>query len=184
MCPRNRCDRCAGNVSPTAERCITCGGRAVPRRSPRSRLTTAIIVTVLSVIVLLAVGLSDRYVPAVADWYSRMAIEYVPEPALPYLPGATEDDRAFYQCARTVVRKIENERSVVTFPEPPGTLTDVGEGRFELRSIVDEAIEDGEVLRRSFVCQLHEEGVGNWRVDDVQLEPLSEARLRGVERRG
>lgn len=184
MRPRNRCDRCAKNLPPTAARCVTCGGRAVPRRSPRNRLATAIIVTVLSFIVLLAVGLSDRYVPAVADWYSRMVIQYVPEPALPYLPGASDDDRAFYQCARTVVRTIENERSVVTFPEPPGTLTEVGEGRFELRSIMDEAIEDGEVFRRSFVCEMHEEGVGTWRVDGVQLEPLSEARARGLERRG
>ena len=104
MRPRNHCERCAKKLHSGAVHCVACGGRAVPRREGRSRIVTGAIVTALSLIIVLAVGLSDRYVPAVSDWYSRMVIHHAPEGTMPYLPGVTGDDRAFYSCARTVVR--------------------------------------------------------------------------------
>ncbi len=183
MRPRNHCERCAKKLHSGAVHCVACGGRAVPRREGRSRIVTGAIVTALSLIIVLAVGLSDRYVPAVSDWYSRMVIHHAPEGTMPYLPGVTGDDRAFYSCARTVVRKVENERSVVTFPGAPDQLTALGEGRFELRSYMDEATEEGDVLRRSFTCILQQVAAGGqWRVEEVEIEGIEEARARVARR--
>ena len=137
-------------------------------RSRPSRAVTGAAVTVLALTMMLAIGLSDRYVPAVSDWYSQVVIRYMPEGALYFT--TRNDDRAFYLCARSVVRQIEDETSVVTFASHATTSTlALGDGRFRVESYVDEAIEDGPTYRRPFTCTVKQEG-SSWRLEDVDLE--------------
>jgi hypothetical protein len=119
---------------------------------------------------MLAVGFSSRYVPAVGDWYSRLVIQYVPEPALRFAP-ADDDLRAFYVCAKSVVKQIEDANSVVTFAAGTEDVTvALGGDLYRVDSYIDEARVDGSTLRRPFTCTLRQEGEG-WTLEEVELEP-------------
>lgn len=125
-------------------------------------------VAALSVVVLLFVVFSDRYLPTVADWYTRMVIYYVPERALRRVPGMSADDRLFYLCARSVARELEDERSVVTFSESAMELEALGGDRYVLISYVDVVGDQGAFQRRLFTCIAHNDA-GEWRIEEVAV---------------
>jgi hypothetical protein len=84
---------------------------------------------------------------------------------------APDDTRAFYVCAKSVVRAIEDEASVVTFAGGSDDVAvAIGEGLYRVVSFVDEARVDGSTLRRSFTCTLRLQG-DTWELEDVELEP-------------
>lgn len=171
--PRN-CPGCARRIPYAAQRCIGCGAdpadtalrrrrRVVARRSLAASLVS------LAVVAVLAIAYSDRYVPAVADWYTRMVIRFLPEPALHF--AATDDaQRAFYVCARSVVKQMEDE-SVATFAGAEGTTSaSLGGDRVMIRSSMEEAVEDGAVYRRDFTCTVRRIGA-RWVIEDLDLDP-------------
>lgn len=165
---RTYCSRCAKRLPTSAGRCIACGG------APRVEQTggqgrTVVLVFVLAMTILIAVGLSDRYVPPVADWYTRMVIQYLPEPIHRLTPGP-DDRRAFYVCARSVVRAIENDLSIATFAADEEMAVPLGNDRYRVASYVDEALLDGRTQRREFACTVRLEN-GVWRLEEVELEP-------------
>jgi hypothetical protein len=167
---RDYCSRCTKRLPAGSSRCVGCGGRPSPNVGRSGQARTAVVVVLLGLLTVLAVGFSDRYVPAVADWYSRMVIHYLPEPALRFAP-APDEARAFYICAKSVVRAVEEEASVVTFaPESAVLAAEVGEGRYRLDSFVEEARVDGSTLQRSFTCRLRLEG-DSWHIEELELEP-------------
>jgi len=129
-----------------------------------------VLAVLFGLLTVLAVGFSDRYVPAVADWYTRMVIRYLPEPALRFT-SAEADTRAFYVCAKSVVRAIEEEASVVTFAAGSAEQAiPIGGGVYRLTSYVEEARADGSKHRRTFSCTLRLEG-DSWRLEEMELDP-------------
>ncbi|MEX2582065.1 MAG: hypothetical protein WD766_02255 [Gemmatimonadota bacterium] len=168
MLRRNYCSRCAKRLPASAERCVACGG--APRIDEKEgQVRTAVLVFALAITIVIAVGFSDRYVPAVADWYTRVVIQYLPEPAHRFTPGP-DDRRAFYVCARSVVRAIENDLSVATFAAEDEMAVPLGNDRYRVASYVDEALLDGRTQRREFTCTVRLED-GDWRLEAVELEP-------------
>lgn len=112
--------------------------------------------------------------PALADWYARTAISYLPQSSDRFLPDPA-DQEAVYACARSVAREIERETSVPTFAATSeGVAQPLGSGRYLVRSYVDEALEGGWIVRRQFSCTVR---VANnaWTVESVDLEPISTA---------
>jgi hypothetical protein len=166
---RYQCSRCSKRVNRGAVRCVSCGGEPSPAAAGIDRRTKSIAMSLIGLGLILAVTFSDRYVPAVSDWYTRAVINYVPADAL-WLASPSDDDRAFYLCARSVVREIDDERSVVTFAGLSlGQTRELDDGRLQVESYVDEALEGGPTYRRTFSCILREEG-GEWRVEAVNVE--------------
>jgi hypothetical protein len=170
----NCCPRCSQRVPNATERCLRCGAHPTDidlwrRRRDTARRTTAVVVALLSVLALLAIGYSDRYLPAVSEWYTRMAIQYLPDPAARLLVGP--DSRlAYHACARSVVRRVEAKTSVVTFGRQDlASAVALGEGRYRIRSYLDEAREDGAMQRRAFSCTVRLEG-SRWVPEAAELE--------------
>jgi hypothetical protein len=169
---RYQCSRCSKRVNRGAVRCVACGGEPSPSTRKISRAATGVAVSIIGLGLALAVTFSDRYVPAVSDWYSRAVINYVPEGAL-WFTAPGDDDRAFYVCARSVVREINNEQSVVTFASlAQGQARQLEDGRYQVQSYVDEAVEGGPTYRRTFSCTLREEN-GEWRLEAVEVQQLT-----------
>lgn len=119
----------------------------------------------------LAVGSADRYVPALSDWYTRVAIEYLPESAFRLAP-ITDDERAFYVCARSVVKQMDGESSIATFASSEAATThELGNGRKVIQSHVDESTEDGVEQRIVFRCTVRSEG-SRWVIETLELETV------------
>jgi hypothetical protein len=180
MIQRNRCHRCHKRLTPGPVRCVGCGteaGAVEAAKGGRStRRWAGLVAVVLTVAALIAVGLSDRYMSAVSDWYTDMVIRFLPGEELSFL-AVPDDQQAFRVCARSVVRRIEAESSVATFPGLVGGAVDsLGEGRFRIDSFVDEASEGGAVHRRTFRCLAHFDG-RRWRVEDLVLQTLAAATI-------
>ena len=169
---RNQCSRCSKRVHRGSIRCVACGGEPAPLQRTIGRRATGVLVTIAGLAVVLAVGFSDRYVPAVADWYTRAIINYVPEGAL-WLASPGDDDRAFYVCARSVIKEIGNDASVVTFASlTAGQTRQLDDGSYRVESYVDEAMEGGPTHRRTFSCTLREAN-GEWQLEAVEVQQLT-----------
>lgn len=118
---------------------------------------------------LAAVHYADRYMPQVADWYAGFAAQHLPTGLSRFAPIPT-DPGALYYCARRVVKQMREEGSVATFAGPEQALTDsLGDGRYQVRSFVDEAREDGAQIRHGFVCTVKHER-GQWQLEDLAME--------------
>jgi hypothetical protein len=126
---------------------------------------------VIGVVTMLAIGFSDRYVTAVSDWYTDMVIRFRAEAPMHFL-APSDDRRAFQVCARSVVKRLEDESSIATFPAG-GTLY-LGEGRYRVDSFVDEAAVDGVTHRRSFSCTVQFSG-SRWVLEELTLESAGAA---------
>lgn len=139
-----------------------------------TRRGTASVLIIAAALTASAVGFSDRYVPAVSDWYTRMAVDYLPDSALRFTP-LTVDERAFYVCARSVARRMGGESSIATFASTETAITeDLGDGRKLIQSHVDESIEDGTRLRHLFRCTVREEGT-QWVIENLEIDAVNEA---------
>jgi hypothetical protein len=168
MTRRDYCSRCAKRLPASSSRCVACGGSPQDKARPSRRIRTVGAV-LFAALAIAAIGFSNRYVPAVTDWYSGMVIRYLPEPALRFAP-ADDDLRAFYVCAKSVVKEIEDEASVVTFAAATEDLTvALGSDMYRVDSYVEEARADGSTLRRPFTCTVRLEG-DNWRLEEVELK--------------
>jgi hypothetical protein len=178
MIQRERCHRCHKRLTPGPVRCVGCGTEAgaveAATGGRTKRRWAGLVAVVLTVAALLAVGLSDRYMSAVSDWYTDMVIRFLPGAELSFLP-VPDDQQAFRVCARSVVKRMEAESSVATFPGVVGGVVDsLGDGRFRIDSFVDEASEGGAVHRRTFSCLARFDG-HRWRVEDLVLQTLAAA---------
>jgi hypothetical protein len=136
-----------------------------------SRKAIGASVTATLALVLLAINFSDRYVPAVSDWYTRMAIQYLPESALRFAP-ITDAERAFYVCARSVVKRMGGESSIATFASTESATTrSLGDGRLLIQSHVDESVEAGVNHRHVFRCTVRPEG-SRWVIENLELQAV------------
>jgi len=178
MIQRNRCHRCHKRLTPGPVRCVGCGTEAVSveaaKAGRRTHRWVGLFAVVLTVAALIAVGMSDRYMSAVSDWYTDMVVRFLPGQELSFL-GVPDDQQAFRACARSVVKLIEAESSVATFPGPvEGVVDSLGDGRFRIDSFVDEASKGGAVHRRTFSCLARFDG-RLWRIEDLNLQTLATA---------
>jgi hypothetical protein len=163
---RSLCPRCSKRIPPEGDLCVGCGAPAA-ERGRRFTARSMGFAVLLALLTLLAVSYSDRYVPAVADWYTDAVLRFLPESAMNIVP-ATDERRAFYVCARRVVKRLESEASIATFASEV-TTQHLGEGRFRVQSYVDEALEEGPRLRHLFRCTVRGGG-GQWILEDLELE--------------
>ncbi len=107
--------------------------------------------------------------PALSDWYARVAIEHLPMSALRLAP-LTDDERAYYVCARSVVKKMDGESSIATFAASEmATTLELGDGRKVIESYVVESIEEGISQRIVFRCIVRPDDSG-WVIETVELQ--------------
>jgi hypothetical protein len=170
MLSREQCHRCFKRFNPGASKCVGCGAHADDRPATANRRGmggwATIAVAVIALLTMLAIGFSDRYVTAVSDWYTDMVIRFRAEAPMHFI-AVSDDKQAFQVCARSVVKRLEEESSVATFPAG-GTLA-LGDGRYRVDSFVDEAGIDGVTHRRSFSCTVHFSG-SRWVLEDLTIE--------------
>lgn len=172
----NRCPRCTTKVPSRAVRCIACGAAAANLGRDEPRRRTAIrglgpAVGVLLTVCLLAMTLSDRWVPVVADWYAGMALRLQAEPSR-LVTAAPDDDEAFFVCARAVVRRVGTESSIATFATRETAISQLlGDGRLQLRSYLEEAGESGDAQRHVFTCTVRQLA-GVLVLEDLEIEAV------------
>ena len=117
---------------------------------------------------------SDRYVPAIADWYTGMVIRTSSGEAMRFRADS-DTDRAFYVCARSVVRRLGGDASIVTFVDSERIATQpLGEGRYRVESLIEESFGQGLRQRHVFSCLVREDG-DQWVVEDLNVRPLDPA---------
>jgi hypothetical protein len=151
-----------------------------PRRCYSRRMALAI--GVLSLALLLSIGPSDGYGPIVAESHATTAFDPVPVPAARFGP-ASEDERAFHACARSVVKRIRGERTIVTFAGMDAAVTiPLGGGRFQLWSYLEQAEEDGSRERREFICTVRE-GPQGILVERLEIRAAPDGRELAVAER-
>jgi hypothetical protein len=133
---------------------------------------------------LLAINYSDRYIPAISEWYMEMAVPSGADPALQLIAnpslrlianpssraGAERgDDEPYFVCARYVARRIGGEDSITTFPAVTESSTvRLADGRYTISAHVDQSMEQGGEVRRRFDCTVRMEN-GGWRVDRLEV---------------
>ncbi len=119
-------------------------------------------------VALLAFSYSDRYIPAIADWYLEMAVPTGAGPALQLL-ATTADDEVFFVCARHVARRIGGEDSIVTFSS--ATASEVvrsADGAFTIRAHVDQSLSRGNEVRKWFACTVRQKN-GSWKLENLEF---------------
>lgn len=172
----DRCPECHKRVRSSTTRCVGCGAfaaepsRADDRRRARGRLLLTLFTT-LAVAGILAFNYSDRFVPAVADWYTGMVLRFTPAASY-QLARASADDQAFHVCARAVARRVGTESSIATFAGSEAAVTrTMDDGRLQVRSYLDESIESGSTHRHVFTCTLRRSDA-RWVLDGLEVEPI------------
>jgi hypothetical protein len=171
MLGRN-CPNCARRLPYAGRRCVHCqwtvrwrdaAGDAVAlwRRGWVWGVT-------LTAAVLLAVNFAYRNAAALADWYAAFAAQHLSESASSLAPTDSETG-AFFYCARQVARRMQGDFSVETFSQAEGEKERLGDGRYRIRSSVEEARLTGKSVRHQFTCtvRLHR---GRWVLEDLKLK--------------
>lgn len=169
--PKRICPHCGERVPYAASRCSHCRRECrTPERSRgvrRALLRSATLLVVL--IALVGAGLFARNRSLVAAKYAAFAARYLPAGMSAVAPVDTGEG-AFYYCLRCVARKIDSSGSVEFFPaRDDGDIAELGEGRYEVQSFVDEAREDGATVRRGFSCIARYDS-GRWMLEELALE--------------
>ena len=119
--------------------------------------------------VIVAVGMADRYMPALSDWYVRMAVDYLPDSATRLAP-LTDDERAYYACVRSVVKEMDGERSIATFASSEtATTQELGDGRRIIESEVVESVDNGNSEPIVFRCIARANEAEEWVIERVEL---------------
>jgi hypothetical protein len=171
------CPQCRRRLPYAAQRCAVCGwlrntGVASRRSVPWTRVGIGL--ATLVVLAFSAVWYSDRYLPALGDWYAGFAARSLPSSLSRLAPAETERG-AFYFCARRIARQMDAEASIATFAsEAESQTTRLGEGRFRVESFMEEATEDGERRRHDFACTVRYQR-GQWVLEGLAMrEPVGE----------
>jgi hypothetical protein len=174
MTRRKRCPRCLERIPYTLRHCVRCGADPSDaglweRRRTINRWMAAVVAVVLAFGTVLAVSQSDRYLPVVADWYTDLVLRFGPSGIHEFMEP--DDREAIYVCALAVVKKLDRRGSVATFEGQRGVLPEpMGDGRYRVRSSVEETLESGAVVRHVFTCIARNGGGGRWLAEDVDLE--------------
>jgi hypothetical protein len=170
--PSRNCPSCRRRIPYSIKRCVRCGWSEADGPTAKAGAGARRYVlwaAVICLTLLVGVRYADRYMPHVADWYTGFAAQHLPEGLARFAPAAG-DPGALYYCARRVVKQIQEEGSVATFAGPgEAQTTTLGDGRFQVRSFVDEARQDGAAVRHEFVCIVKHER-GQWQLEDLAME--------------
>ena len=130
----------------------------------RPALWTALVALMLATVV----GYGYRNAPLLADWYAGFAADNLPEAASSFAPTETETGAYFY-CARQVAKRMRGQFSVETFPSQDESQTrELGTGKYQVESYVDEARADGQRVRYTFVCTVNYDR-GRWVLEKLDL---------------
>lgn len=172
---RTRCPHCARKMPYAGRRCVHCGWSVLQQQEGlqegrgvawwrRRRLWSVVVGALL----LVGVHYGYRNAPLLADWYANFAAENLPPGASSFAPTHTQDGAYFY-CARQVSKRMRGDYSVETFPgQRESELTQLGGGKYQVVSFVDETRLDGRRVRYSFVCTVAFEG-GRWTLEQLDI---------------
>jgi hypothetical protein len=170
--PKRSCPSCNRRLPYAARRCLHCqwslrAGRAgEDGGSLLKRGRVWMLVLLLAALV--GGGAAYRNADSIAFWYANFAARHLPSSLSSFAPTDT-DAGAFFFCARQVARSMDGEFSVETFPSlDQSRSVTLGERRYQIRSFVDEAREDGARIRHSFVCTV-QYARGRWVLEDLKM---------------
>lgn len=172
---RRCCPSCTRRLPYAARRCVACGwvrGRgadAGAEATGAGLMRRALLVFLLATLVVVGGGLATRNAEGLANWYADVAARHLPDPFLSFAPRGT-DRGAYLFCARQVARAMESDYSVETFPAPEQSSSErLADGRYRIRSWVEEALESGERVRHDFTCVIRHDR-GRWRLEELALD--------------
>lgn len=169
--PGRNCPNCARRLPYAGRRCVHChwtvrwsdaAGDAVALWR-RGRVWGV----ALTVMLLLAVNFAYRNAAALADWYAAFAAQHLSESASSLAPTGSEDG-AFFFCARQVAKRMPGDFSVETFSKAEGHKERLGDGRYRIRSSVEEARLTGDNVRHQFTCTVRFLR-GRWVLEELSL---------------
>jgi len=170
--PNRSCPHCARRLPYAGRRCIHCGWTPVADLPEKAGVSwwrrTRVWATAIALFVAFASQFAYRNAPALADWYAGFATRFLPAGASSFAPTDTEPG-AFSYCARQVARKMEGKFSVETFDASASRVLPLGERRYQIRSVVDEARETGERVRHDFTCTVRFER-GRWMLETLTVQ--------------
>jgi hypothetical protein len=149
------CPECRRRLPYAAQRCAECGWlrrNGIPGQQAPAWSRIAIGLATLAILAFSAVWYSDRYLPALGDWYAGFAARSLPSSLSRFAP--TDTDRgAFHFCARSVAKQMDSAASIATFAsEQESRTTLLDDGLYRVESFMEESREDGELRRHDFAC--------------------------------
>lgn len=171
-----RCGRCGGRLRFRSNHCRHCGhveeGGGAGGGWFRVLGYGFSIAFALTALLFLGPRVIDS--SAIADWYAEMAIQHLPRQFSSFAPAETADG-AFYFCIRRVVKDAMEATSVATFPSASDeSTTELGEGRYRVRSMVHEDRASGERVTRQFTCVTRYERA-LWVLEDLSIGEYAQA---------
>ena len=179
------CPHCARRLPYAGRRCIHCGwmvGSAEHAHGAgvvwwRRARTWAVAVLLAAAI---TAQFAYRNANDLAGWYAGFAARFLPEGASSFAAMDTEPGAYFY-CARQVSKKMDGEFSVETFDEAGSRTVPLGEGRYRIESVVDQARRTGERVRHDFTCTVRYED-GRWVLAELKVQQFAANDRPAVER--
>jgi hypothetical protein len=167
------CPHCARRLPFAGRRCIHCDWCVDSEHTAGAGIAwyrrTRVWAGALTVAALFTGQFAARNSERVADWYAGFAARFLPEAASSFAPSDTEPG-AFFYCARQVSKKMDGEFSVETFDEAGSRTVPLGEGRYRIESVVDQARQSGEQVRHDFSCTVRFTG-GRWMLEELKVQP-------------
>jgi len=171
--PNRSCPHCARRLPYAGRRCIHCGWTSDAQNLPKGAgiswwRRTQVWAVVVATFSLLVVQYAYRNATALADWYANFAARFLAEDASSFAPVYSETG-AFVYCARQVARKMDGKFSVETFDGAATRTVALGDRRYRVQSVVEEALQTGREIRHDVTCTVRYER-GRWILEDLKVE--------------
>ncbi len=169
---QGRCKRCGGRLHVRSQGCRQCGAARVhalpPSRTPRGWRGTVLYLMAFVLLMVSLLGARQAVTSeAVANWYTDIALQHLPQHFTALVPADENATGAYNFCIRQVVRKMTPSGSVETFPSSSAENTiALGESRYRVESFFFEDRVTGERVQQYFTCTARLTD-GRWVLEDL-----------------